>query len=140
VKQGNISFALLITLLMVGLIINTAGSSENAPQDAIPVATAIGNREVFFPQQKIVLEPFYLIQEKHAKVWIERVILTLNLDQLRKLTTTFNHPHQRSMIFELITSHPEPDLLPTKVQAALNHMLGDPIVTAVHLSRSFLLL
>ena len=137
-KKNNIFFVLLI-LLMLGLTINAAGPSENAPQDAIPVATSTGNRKVFSSQQKIVLEPFYLIQEKDAKVWIERVILTLTLGQLRKLTTTFNHPRQRSMLFELIISHPEPDLLPTKVQASLNQMLGEPVVTAVHLSRSFLL-
>jgi hypothetical protein len=139
VKKVRIFRFVLLLFLIFGLTVGEAGPAENAPTQAPLLAKAEGDRDVSSSQQTIALEPFYLIQEKEAKVWIERIIVTLELDQSRRLTMVFNCPHQRSRIFDILISEPKKGPLAAKVQAALNQTLGEPAVTSAHLSRSFLL-
>ncbi|MDI6852509.1 MAG: hypothetical protein QME75_02740 [Deltaproteobacteria bacterium] len=90
-------------------------------------------------RQIVTLEPFYLIQEQGEKVWIERVIMTFMLDHSQKLSIYAGHPEQRSMLFDILASESDQDCLPAKVKAAMNKALGIPVISSVHLSRSFLL-
>lgn len=138
-KKIKIFRLVLFLFLIFGLTAGKAGPSGNPPTQGPVLAQAAGDRELSSPPQTITLEPFYLIQEKEARVWIERIIVILKLDRSRKLTASYDGPHQRSKIFEILISEAGKGPLPPKVQAALNQALKEPAITSVHLSRSFLL-
>jgi cell division septal protein FtsQ len=87
----------------------------------------------------MILEPFYLIQEQAAKVWIERVVMILELNPSHKLSIDPNNAKHRSVLFEILVADSETEALPAKVQAAMNQTLGIPAISSVHLRRSFLL-
>jgi hypothetical protein len=124
-KKSHLFLILLATLLLVGLVVGKAG----------PVAGG----EIPSPQPSFVLEPFYLIQEHGARVWIERIIVTVAVGQYLNEAAAFQQTRPRSRIFEILVSEPAADELPARVQAALNQGMKEPTVTSVELSRSFLL-
>lgn len=137
-KKAIFTIILLTSLLLVSGAKDEAGPSENVlPKTQ---ATLKGDGSLSFPLQRMTLEPFYLIQEKAAKAWVERIIVTIELNQDKKITAEFDHPHLRSLLFNILISEPEKSALPDKMQAALNQALGKAAVTSVHLRRSFLLL
>lgn len=132
-------FLFLLPILVLGITGGEAGNSENTPSRELLVAKAPGSPPPTSPHQRITLAPFYLIQEQGAKAWIERVIVTVEVDHSRQEAAAFNHPLQRSRLFEILISESERGALPAKVQAALNQILGEPAVLSVHLSQSYLL-
>lgn len=138
-KTAHIFLLLLAFIFAGGSTMTEAGPGKNDPLLTNPAPSQADAREPSAPQPSIVLEPFYLIQKRRDKVWIERVILTVRLDPSHASLDELNHPHQRGLIYEIIVSDPEQDALPARVQAALNQASGAPVITSVHLSRSFLL-
>jgi hypothetical protein len=124
-KKSHIFLIFLATLLLVGFVVGKAGPVEGG--------------EISPPQPTLVLEPFYLIQEHGARVWIERIIVTVGVGLSLKEAAAFHQLRQRSRIFEILVSESEQDELPAKAQAALNQVMKEPAVTSVELSRSFLL-
>ncbi|MBW1992647.1 MAG: hypothetical protein JRI59_11185 [Deltaproteobacteria bacterium] len=139
-SKGRIFLVLVAIVLLLGVTPREAGPWEKGPAPEVRAGAQKDKGGAVSLPATVTLEPFYLIREKQAQVWVERIILTLTLVQPRELTATFNDPRQRGKLFELIAAEAEPDLLAVRVQAELNRTLGEPVVTAVHLSRSFLLL
>lgn len=130
---------LLAIFLAAVLGVMHAGAPAYAHSGKSAEADQTGGRVMAAKRQVMTLEPFYLIQEQGNKVWIERVIMTLKLEHSQKISIDPDHPKQRSMLFEILASESEPGALPAKLQAAMNQALGVPVISSVHLSRSFLL-
>jgi hypothetical protein len=139
VKKTKFLSMLLATIFMVGLTLGEAGSSDKVRPQGVLLANVTRSPGSAGPPQTIALEPFYLIEEKGPKMWIERVIVTLEVGQIRLSATEFNKPEQRSRIFDILVAEPEKGPVPSMVKEALNQTLGEASVSSVQLSRSFLL-
>ena len=139
-KKYKIFLLLLAALGMVGLPLGEAGPADNAATqgDLLAKATGMPALSAASPQA-LALAPFFLIHEKDAKIWIERVIVTVEFDRTLSSTAEFIKPEQRSQIFDILTAESEKGPLPSLVKTAINQSLGEETVTSVRLSRSFLL-
>jgi|UniRef100_A0A7C5EMV0 hypothetical protein len=128
------AFFLLAALLLAG----TAESGPDSPQtiSAKMLAQEKTGENPSFPCPPVTLAPFYLIQEKAAKVWIERVIVSIEGEKTAK---ELNQPRVRNVLFEILLSEPEKSAWPAKMQAAMEQVLGKTAVHSVHLSQCFLL-
>lgn len=88
----------------------------------------------------VCLAPFYLIKEAHKRVWVERVIVTVEVDQPLKSSFELASPTQRALIFDLLSSEKDDGAMQHNVLAALRRMMKEKLVTGVKFSRSLLLL
>jgi hypothetical protein len=88
--------------------------------------------------QTIPLEPFYLIHEKGAKAWIERIIVTVMVNPGKTQIPELNKPEQRSQIFDVLATMNDQALLPSLIKTSLDQAVGGGTVSSVQLSRSFL--
>ena len=138
-KKGTIFQLLLAVILMVGFTLGEAGPGENIPPQGAQIAKATDSPELSAAPQTIALEPFYLIHEKGARAWIERVIVTVEVNQGKPRAADFNKPEQRSRIFDILAAEHEKGPLPPLVKTALHQSLVETPITSVQLSRSFLL-
>lgn len=138
-RKRKIFLELLAVILMVGFTMGEADPGENIPLQGAQIAKVMGVPELPAAPQTIVLDPFYLIHEKGAKVWIERVIVTVEVSHDRQWASEFNKPGQRSRIFDILAVEPEKGPLPPLVKTVLNQSWAEAPITSVQLRRSFLL-
>jgi hypothetical protein len=138
----------LITLLLLGVVIAIlANCAKAAPEakmtEAQRAAQVIQTRADGTPpmqEQVIVLDPFYLIRQKDAKVWVERIIVTLALTTPKPTVKhDLNGPMFRTLFYDLIQSGKPEDSIQTQAVAGLHRQLGMDADAEVHLSRSILI-
>ncbi len=138
-RRGTNFFALLAIILMAGFTMGEADPGENIPPQGAPLAKVTAAQQLSPVMQTIALEPFYLIHEKGAKVWVERVIVTVEVSPDRQWASLFNKPEQRSRIFDILAVEHGKGPVPSLVKTALNQSLVEAPITSVQLSQSFLL-
>lgn len=120
------SFLTVIFLMSLGLA-NAAAIGTGHPENASSESS---------PGRRVTLAPFYLIQEKAGKVWIERVFVTI---EGPGVSAALDQPRLRGLLFETLVSEPEEWARPARVRSALEQSLGRAAVDNVHLSRCFLI-
>lgn len=88
-------------------------------------------------QQKIVLSPFFLLQKKDARVWIERVIVTLAVMLPKNCRQDdLTSPASRKILYELLRSQ-EPELsIQSQALASLSRIMGISLDATMQVSRS----
>ncbi len=138
----------LITFLCWGVVTAILASAASAAPEAKMTAARETVREVQtmaqgtppVQEQVIVLDPFFLIRQKGAKVWVERVIVTLALTTSKQTVKhDLNGPMFRSLLYDLIQAGEPEDACQTKAVAGLQRQLGIDADAEVHLSRSILI-
>lgn len=139
-ENGKVLMVLVVALGIACLSLGEAVCADKTPSPGgrgakPPIMPALSAA----PPRTLALPPFYLIHEKGAKVWIERVIVTVEVAEAMVAVTTFDKPEHRSQIFDILSAASENGPLPSVVQTVLNQSLEEAPVTSVRLSRSFLL-
>jgi hypothetical protein len=91
-------------------------------------------------EQKIILHPFFRLQKKDSKAWIERILVTFLLTVPEgSLTYDFNNPHFRKILYEVLQSgEPEADIQGQAV-ATLNRQLEKRVDAIAQISRSVII-
>jgi hypothetical protein len=93
------------------------------------------------PQATVTLEPFYLLREEGGRVWVERCLVTLELnlrDQPQNIDLTA--ANLRAVIYGFLNSETHLDELLPKTLDGINNFLKRKVVADVKVSRSVLLL
>lgn len=138
----------LIILLSWGVVIAILANAANAAPEAKMTAAQETVREIQtkaqgtppIQEQVIVLDPFFLIRQKGAKVWVERIIVTLALTMSKQTVKhDLNGPMFRTLLYDLIQAGEPEYTCQTKAVAGLQHQLGIDANAEVHLSRSILI-
>ena len=95
------------------------------------------NGTAYNQHQKMVLSPFFLLQKKDARVWIERVIVTLAVTLPKNCRQDdLNSPASRKILYELLISQ-EPELsIQSQARASLSRIIGINLDAAMQISRS----
>jgi hypothetical protein len=87
--------------------------------------------------QKIVLSPFFLLQKKDARVWIERIIVTFTVALPKNChQDDLNSPACRKILYELLRSQEQEVSIPSQALAGLSHILGINLDGTMQISRS----
>jgi hypothetical protein len=111
-----------------------------APRGAVQVTgeTLAGTPPI--QEQVVVLDPFFLIRKKGAKVWVERILVTIALAMPKN---TFNHdlnsPAFRKIFYELLQSGEPETAIQAQAVAGVHRQMGMAVDARVHLSRDILI-
>jgi hypothetical protein len=136
----------LIPLCLLGAIMailaNAAGA---APETRMPhvqgAAQVVRTKADGIPPMQepvTVLDPFFVIRQKGAKVWVERIIATLTLTTPEHtVKQDLNGPIIRKMLYDLVQSGEPEDSCRMQAVSGLQRHLG--VEAEVHLSRSILI-
>jgi hypothetical protein len=82
--------------------------------------------------------PIFVIRQKAAKVWVERIIVTLTLTTPEHtVKQELNGPMSRKMLYDLVQTGGPEDSCRMLAVAGLKRQLG--VNAEVHLSRSILI-
>ncbi len=136
----------LITFLCWGVVTAILANAANAAPEAKMTAAQETVREIQtkaqgtppIQEQVMVLDPFFLIRQKGAKVWVERIIVTLALTTSKQTVKhDLNGPMFRTLLYDLIQAGEPEDSCQTQAMAGLQRQLG--MDAEVHLSRSILI-
>jgi len=136
----------LIPLFLLGVVIAILANAANAAPEAKMTAAQETVREIQtkaqgtppIQEQVIVLDPFFLIRQQGAKVWVERIIATLALTTPEHtVKQDLNGPIIRKMLYDLVQSGEPEDSCRMQAVAGLQRHLG--VEAEVHLSRSILI-
>ncbi len=91
-------------------------------------------------EQKIILHPFFRLQKKGSKAWVERILVTFLMAVPKdSLTYDFNNPTFRKMLYDLLQSGESETTIQAKAVASLNRQLQKNIDTTAHISRSVII-
>jgi hypothetical protein len=112
-----------------------AGASETVQsQKEIPEGTPP------IQEQKIVLHPFFRLQKKGSRAWVERIFVTFLMAVPKdSLTYDFNNPTFRRMLYDLLQSGEPETTIQAKAVAGLNHQLEMNIDATAQISRSVII-
>jgi hypothetical protein len=136
----------LIPLFLLGAVMTIlANAAGAAPETRMPhlrrAAQAVRTVSDGIPpmqEQVTVLDPFFVIRQKGAKVWVERIIVTLTLTTPEHtIKQELNGPMIRKMLYDLVQSGKPEDSCRMLAVAGLQRQLG--VEAEVHLSRSILI-
>ncbi|MEW6386695.1 MAG: hypothetical protein AB1491_04170 [Thermodesulfobacteriota bacterium] len=93
------------------------------------------------PHETVTLDPFYLLREEGNRVWVERCLVTLELNRRdRPKEIDLTGPGLRAVIYGLLNSDTHLDELLPKTMNSINKFLRGNVVADVKMSRSVLLL
>ncbi len=138
-RLKNIIFILLVFLGALGGFTVRANATPGAHelaqgQKEITVAIPSGQ------EQEIALSPFFLLQRKDSKVWIERIIVTFLMAQPKDcLKNDLNNPAFRKMLYDLLQSEEPETVIRSQAMASLNRQLGKNVDANVRISRSVII-
>jgi hypothetical protein len=124
-----IAILMQIAVLEAGASVIARTQDESAAQKILPEAAG--------DQKEIILSPFFLLEKKDKRVWIERVIVTLLIDLPKDCRQEdLNCAASRKMFYELLqTQGPERSMQPQAI-TSLTHILGVKINATMRISRS----
>jgi hypothetical protein len=90
--------------------------------------------------QKFILPPFYQLQRKDSKVWIERIIVTFLMAMPKDgLKDDLNNANFRKMVYELLQSGAPATAIQSQAVAGLSRQLGKTVEGTVQVSRSVII-
>jgi hypothetical protein len=91
-------------------------------------------------EQKIVLHPFFRLQKKDSKAWVERILVTfLTAVPKDSLTYDFNNPTFRKILYDLLQSEESEANIQAQAVATLNRQLDKKIDATAQISRSVII-
>jgi len=91
-------------------------------------------------ERRVSLAPFYLLQSKGSKVWMERVLVNFSLAApANRLKHDFDNPTFRKKLYELLRSSDPEATIQTEAVAQLQRQVGEEIDPTVQISRSVLI-
>jgi hypothetical protein len=83
------------------------------------------------------LSPFFLLQKKDAKVWIERVIVTLTVTLPKNCRQdNLTSPASRKILYELLQSQEQEVSIQSQALASLSRIMGINLDATIQISRS----
>jgi hypothetical protein len=137
----------LNTIIFVFLIFLGAFWGFSVSANATPGApeSAQGQKEIAHgvpsnQAQKIVLSPFFRLQKRDSKVWIERILVTFLMARpLDCLKYDLNNPAFRKAIDDLLQSEEPGRAIESQAMNALNRQLGMNVDATVQISRSVII-
>lgn len=138
----------LLRLLFWGVILVVlansaiAGPEEKLPghQGAVQISKERAPGQPPIQEAGIALDPFFLIREKGSRVWVERIIVTIDLKMPKPAVKhDLNGPVFRQKFYDLLQSGESEDVIQTQAVAGLQRQLGMDAEAYVRLSRSILI-
>jgi hypothetical protein len=138
---------ILIALIFLGTFAGFDGRVNAAPKEKVPAAleSVEGKKEVQggmppIYEQKIILHPFFRLQKKDSKAWIERILVTfLTAVPQGSLTYDFNNPNFRKILYDLLQSAEPEANIQAQAVATLNRQLEKKIDASAQISRSVII-
>ena len=128
----------VILVMLLGLLKSLYVSASIIPrtENEVPGQRML-NEAAYNQHQKMVLSPFFLLQKKDARVWIERVIVTLAVTLPKNCRQDdLTSPASRKILYELLISQ-EPELsIQSQARASLSRIMGINLDAAMQISRS----
>jgi hypothetical protein len=128
----------IILVILLGLLKSLYASASIIPraQNEAPGQRML-NEAAGHQDQKIVLSPFFLLQRKDARAWIERVIVTLAVTLPKNCRQDdLTCPASRKIIYELLQSQEQEVDLQSQVRAILSRIMGINLDASMQISRS----
>jgi len=138
---------ILIALIFLGTFLGFESRVNAAPQEKVVriLESVEGKKEVQkgvppLYEEKIILHPFFRLQKKDSKAWVERILVTFLISVPKgSLTYDFNNPNFRKKLYELLRSgEPEADIQ-TQAVATLNRQLEKKIDATAQISRAVII-
>ena len=137
---------ILISLIFLGgfggveVSANATPQEKAGDQEAARVQEEVACTARLNQAQGIVLAPFFQLQRKDSKVWIERIIVTFLLAAPRDFQKyDLNNPAFRKMLYDLLQSDKPETAVQSQAAADLSQVLGMNIEAAVEISRSVII-
>jgi hypothetical protein len=138
---------ILIALIFLGTFAGFDGRVNAAPKEKVPAAleSVEGKKEVQggmppIYEQKIILHPFFRLQKKDSKAWIERILVTFLMSAPKdSLTYDFNNPTFRKILYDLLQSGEPENNIKAQAVAMLNRQLEKKIDATAQISRSVII-
>jgi hypothetical protein len=138
---------ILIVLIFLGTFWGFDISANAALQEKVAGALESVEGQKQMPEgtlpiqeQKIVLHPFFRLQKKDSKAWVERILVTFFVENPKdSLTYDFNNPTFRKTLYDLLQSEEPETTIQTQAVATLHHQLEKNIDATVHISRSVII-
>jgi hypothetical protein len=135
---------ILISLIFLGIFSFFDISAKASVKGEVAGALESVNGKKEIPQgtppiqeQKIVLHPFFRLQKKDSKAWVERILVTFLIAVPKdSLTYDFNNPTFRKILYDLLQSGEPEDTIQAQAVATLNHQLEKNIDATAQISRS----
>jgi hypothetical protein len=91
-------------------------------------------------EQQIVLYPFFRLQKKGSKAWVERILVTFRVAVPQdSLTYDFNNPGFRKILYDLLQSGEPETTIQAQAVASLNRQLNKNIDAIAQISRSVII-
>jgi hypothetical protein len=140
------------SIIFIALLLFTASwgfdiSAHAALQEKIGGATETvqGQQKIAdgippIQEQRIVLYPFFRLQKKDSKAWVERILVTFLVAVPKdSLTYDFNNPNFRKMLYDLLQSGEPETIIQAQAVASLNRQLGKNIDATAQISRAVII-
>lgn len=89
--------------------------------------------------QALVLEPFYFFREKESGVWVERILVQVEVDG-NQAPVDLSAGQNRALLQEILDSEADVDQLAARALANLQKNLGSQALQSLKVSRSTLIL
>jgi len=137
----------LICLLFIqySVCLPTRVNAEPAEKAAVAngesrVAEEMPEGPPLIPERRVALAPFYLLQSKGSKVWMERILVNFSLAApANRLKHDLDNPTFRKKLYELLRSGEPEATIQTEAVAHLRRQVGEEIDPTVQVNRSVLI-
>ncbi len=128
----------IILVILLGLLKSLYVSASIIPRTENEVSGQHMTNEAAYNQhQKIALSPFFLLRKKDARVWLERVIVTLKVTLPKNCRQDdLTSPASRKIIYELLQSQEQEVALQSQARASLSRIMGINLDATMQISRS----
>jgi hypothetical protein len=138
---------IFIALIFLGTFSGFDSRANAAPKEKVAgvLESVEGKKEIqeSIPpiyEQKIILHPFFRLQKKDSKAWIERILVTfLTAVPQGSLTYDFNNPNFRKILYDLLQSAEPEANIQAQAVATLNRQLEKKIDATAQISRSVII-
>ena len=138
---------ILIALIFLGTFLGFDSRANAALKEKVAgvLESVEGKKEIqeSIPpiyEQKIILHPFFRLQKKDSKAWIERILVTFLMAVPKdSLTYDFNNPNFRKVLYDLLQSGEPEANIQAQAVATLNRQLEKKIDATAQISRSVII-
>ena len=138
---------ILIALIFLGTFLGFDSRANAALKEKVAgvLESVEGKKEIqeSIPpiyEQKIILHPFFRLQKKDSKAWIERILVTFLMTVPKdSLTYDFNNPNFRKVLYDLLQSGEPEANIQAQAVATLNRQLEKKIDATAQISRSVII-
>ena len=138
---------ILIALIFLGTFLGFDSRANAALKEKVAgvLESVEGKKEIqeSIPpiyEQKIILHPFFRLQKKDSKAWIERILVTFLMTVPKdSLTYDFNNPNFRKVLYDLLQSGEPEANIQAQAVATLNRQLEKKVDGTAQISRSVII-